>query len=188
MLNFTTRAKDLDAAENHERLNMLRGEKVTVAFNLHRHEYSIRYAGKVVAYATNVLLADATFTVNERGRQQVIRTQTKNLHAFTHGTLVGSDAIPGKIVRYNPYEDGFFKTLDGNPVASCGLLYMYLEDGKYRTAAQDVTYIPFRLIGLDDQGEFDLGTYATRSLAAATGERVTDGMQVYGTRMEVSNI
>lgn len=67
--------------------------------------YSIRQGDHVVAHAREVSLMDCTFIVQEPGRQRVLATGQKNVHAFVQGFLV-----PGPFTRdlarlrarYNP--------------------------------------------------------------------------------------
>ena len=113
--------------------------KVFVYRNLHKKCYSLRQHGLVFARAGFVLLsappADdyimATgFSVSETGRQKVIATKRKNVHAFAWGynnttdgdCLYGSDHEPyikevfQELLRvkqltqvsYNPYKHRFF--------------------------------------------------------------------------------
>ena len=89
--------------------------KVFVYFNLHRKCYSIKSLsgvnkGRVVAHAEKVLLRDATFKVSEAGRQRVLRTKRKNVHAGVVGTLAGWKGTPtpaaGRwIMTYRPEGD-----------------------------------------------------------------------------------
>lgn len=43
--------------------------------------------GKVIAHSPDLLLASASFYVNEKGRQCVLESGTKNVHAFINGFL-----------------------------------------------------------------------------------------------------
>lgn len=101
--------------------------KVKVYKNLHNGMYSIQAMhgdnkGRVVGYATRLLLDDVTFKVSESGRQRVINEKRKNVHAYVCGTLrhaldyiVRLENIPLEIqqpfehdcdikVAYNPYK------------------------------------------------------------------------------------
>lgn len=88
---------------------------VEVYRNLHKKCYSIKQNGKVVAHATKILLKNCTFVVHQRGREQVVRTKRKMVHAWVKGYIVdttmginvydswkGKNILPAKI-KYNPY-------------------------------------------------------------------------------------
>jgi hypothetical protein len=126
--------------------------RVFVYFNLHRKCWSIKALdgaarGRVVAHASEVSIADATFKVSEAGRARVIDEQRKNVHAGIVGTLqdvVGSatlagvqagfpkalmgplDALlptEGVSVTYNPYQWSTFVRRDTyQPVHSAALV------------------------------------------------------------------
>lgn len=95
-------------------------DRVRVYFNLHKHTFSIQRRSdkgwRVSDYADEVLLEDVSFKVSEAGRQRVLATGQKNVHAFVTGTLV-SEVPPTTIgVRYNPHQSSKFITSDGGPV------------------------------------------------------------------------
>lgn len=52
--------------------------------------YSLRQGGVVVAHAERVCLKDCTLHVSEKGRERVLRTGKKCVHAGIRGTVVGS--------------------------------------------------------------------------------------------------
>lgn len=103
--------------------------RVFVYWNLHRNLWSIRaLRGKVLAHSQFVSLVDCELKVSEKGRQRVIRTGHKNVHAGVVGTLVGLGGarwvegreVPGvkeldswdtgeyTEIRYNPYKTRLF--------------------------------------------------------------------------------
>lgn len=81
--------------------------------------YSILHKGRVIERRHRVLLSGATFVVREAGRQRVLKTGRKNVHAFVKGRLCdaqgcfGTDAdgkdFPVEI-KYNPHVAGHFFT------------------------------------------------------------------------------
>lgn len=94
---------------------------VKVYRNLNRKGvwFSVCQGGRVVGHAEGLILQDVTFHVNEAGRQRVIATGRKNVHAWARGTLIGSgmgtclDRKPdGPKIRYNPKEAPTFKWMD----------------------------------------------------------------------------
>lgn len=77
-------------------------EPVRVYKNLHNGLYSIQQKGLIVAHAANLQLIQASFVVNERGRQWVINNKRKTVHAYATG-FIGSQSKTGVKASYNPY-------------------------------------------------------------------------------------
>jgi len=104
-----------------------------VYWNLNRRCWSIKdtATGKVTAHAIQVVLSDAVFKVSEAGRQRVLRTKQKNVHAGAVGVLeLSCGAVrPRSRVRYNPYLHSTFVDMAGRPVSSASLVVME-PDGK----------------------------------------------------------
>lgn len=126
--------------------------RVFVYWNLHKDIWSLRAIsgsskGRVVAYATEIILHDCRYRVSEAGRQRVLREKCKNVHAGVEGTLksfvgsvtaVGSEIVPATInievssvvgrVTYNPYVGPTFvsnhHTNTWVPVFSAPVVYM----------------------------------------------------------------
>ena len=77
--------------------------------------YSIKQNNLVVAHALRLCLTNVHFIVNEKGRQKVIETKQKNVHAFIKGFVKGScmgttakrNDLP-VTVYYNPYKTKTF--------------------------------------------------------------------------------
>lgn len=111
--------------------------------NLHKDGcvYSIKalegvYKGRIIGYASGVIVNDVVFKVSEAGRERVRREKKKNVHAGIVGnvvmvshykrrltTLKRSEKIhkfpfsPLTQVTYNPYlYDTFVKKKNGQPV------------------------------------------------------------------------
>lgn len=83
----------------------LQGLKVKVYYNLHKHCLSVQHKGKVVAHVKHITLGDVHFRVSEAGRQRVLRTGQKNVHAFIIGVVSRDfDCSTGENVEitYNP--------------------------------------------------------------------------------------
>jgi hypothetical protein len=80
---------------------------VEVYRNLNRKCLSIRdpEMRKVIGHVDSVLLLGARFVVSEAGRQRVLRTRQKNVHAVVRGIMVAQPtrAPEWKRVRYDPY-------------------------------------------------------------------------------------
>lgn len=68
--------------------------KVFCYFNLHKKCWSIKalsgpFKGRVIVHATSVELLEPTCKVSEAGRQRVLATKRKNVHAGLVGQLIG---------------------------------------------------------------------------------------------------
>jgi hypothetical protein len=80
--------------------------KVDVYRNLNRKCFSIRSRekenyGRVIGHANTVAVRDASFIVQPAGREKVVRTGVKNVHAFVRGDLV-TDMSPESAWRSSP--------------------------------------------------------------------------------------
>lgn len=101
--------------------------KHRIYYNLHKKCWSVqeKIPGRgwiVVDHASEILLEDVTFQVSEAGRQRVIRTKRKNVHAFGVGNRIPTPQAYLKDrgwerISYTPYVAGhFFYLKDGLPV------------------------------------------------------------------------
>jgi hypothetical protein len=61
-------------------------DQVEVYFNVRRRLFSVRQNGKVVGHTQRIMLENAHFVVREAGRQRVLATGCKNVHAWVRGT------------------------------------------------------------------------------------------------------
>lgn len=100
---------------------------VDVYRNLHTGKWSVRAVdgpdkGKVIAHVDEIGLWGAEYRVSQAGRERVIRTGVKNVHAVVRGKV--STYIPHKRlvamrqrVAYNPFRFGTFMvmSLDARP-------------------------------------------------------------------------
>lgn len=96
--------------------------KVFVYYNLRKKMWSIRSLeaptkNKVIGYSHTVYLKDAIPKVSEAGRQRVLRTKQKNVHAGIIGEITSLEQIikecnrnPGfpTEIKYNPYKNDSF--------------------------------------------------------------------------------
>jgi len=91
----------------------------------------------VLGHCTSIRLANVNFRINESGRQRVILTKRKNVHAFAEGEVadvVGYECFRGRtldeyrtqpqaappineVVRYNPYNHAHFTNEQGDAVS-----------------------------------------------------------------------
>lgn len=90
------------------------GLKVFVYFNLHKKMWSIRalegeYKGLVVAHLDTLSLRECTPKVSEAGRQRVLRSKCKNVHAGIVGRYVSNGVVTDQVkIYYNPYKTDKF--------------------------------------------------------------------------------
>ncbi len=108
--------------------------RVRVYFNLHKRLYSVMAwegpsKGRVIEHIDAIGLTDAKFIVQPAGRQRVLDTRTKNVHAFVEGEYVPDPLTLHEVwvgshgrLRYNPYESDSF-LLDGEPVSEAGAVW-----------------------------------------------------------------
>lgn len=89
------------------------GQYVRAYYNLRRGCFSIQDAEskQVIAHTPNLSVGEAQFRVYETGRQRVLETKEKNVHAFVVGKFLGAETpeIEGcRSGSYNPYKAGAF--------------------------------------------------------------------------------
>ena len=87
--------------------------------------------GKVVAHVPEVVLADVTFRVRERARQQVIGRNCRQVLCWAIGTIVGDVPAGARTpITYNPYRAATFtRRGDGAPVSACEFVHFTREEG-----------------------------------------------------------
>jgi hypothetical protein len=130
--------------------------RVFVYFNVRRKDFSIQALegpdkGLVFDHAGTVEILDAEFRVSEAGRQRVLATGQKNVHAGVRGTLGTSPSTPpheGAVrVTYNPKRDtGFVQADDRSPCPSRARRVVLSPSGCY--------------------AEFDYGTAIARAMSS----------------------
>ena len=109
-----------------------KNQKVRVYRNLHKQGtvYSIQDArtGLVLGYSESVLLSGVAFKVSEAGRQRVLQTGRKNVHAFCEGRYEGTEQARVAMqdaVSYNPRKNQtFVRTFDGSPIHYCRVAHV----------------------------------------------------------------
>jgi hypothetical protein len=112
--------------------NLEKGDVVEVYRNLHRRCWSVRHKGLVVAHCQSIDLRNAQFIVRQSGRNKVLRTKRKNVHAFVKGELESMTlhddkrCTSGMIgVSYNPYKtEWFIRTDNGMPIHHASAVHL----------------------------------------------------------------
>ena len=117
------------------------GMEVFVYRNLKNGKWSVRctQTNRVICHAKEVQLANCSFVVNEAGRQRVLETQEKNVHAGVVGVLEAFVAFEPasdfdayllfelgcREVTYNPYKyTSFVDAQTEEAVATSGLVQL----------------------------------------------------------------
>ena len=104
----------------------LKGKKVMVHYNLHKHTFSVTYKSLVIMNADYVKLTNVEFRVRQGGKNKVREEKNKNVHAFVIGELVNYCKYPcenipqesnDNIVTYDPYKyDSFVYKSTEQPI------------------------------------------------------------------------
>jgi hypothetical protein len=58
-----------------------------VYWNLHKHCFSVRERGRVVAHVNHVALRNAHFVVQRSGYERTVREKVKCVHAWVRGVM-----------------------------------------------------------------------------------------------------
>ncbi len=93
--------------------------RVEVYRNVNKRDgvwYSVRQDGKVIGHTKAIHLKECYFVVHEAGRQRVIKTGRKNVHAYVLGYVTQPrqskyDLGPARAGMYKPYESGRFQVM-----------------------------------------------------------------------------
>lgn len=111
--------------------------KVRVYFNFKLKKFSIQchIKGKgwrLLRHSHKVYLSNVELKVYENGRQRVLKTKEKNVHAYVIGTLVPSPPINlgFKPITYNPYKfKSFILVENQTPVFGGESVVMEVNNG-----------------------------------------------------------
>jgi hypothetical protein len=106
--------------------------KTEVYYNLHKHLFSLRQQGRVIAHMGTLGLSDVSFHVQPAGQAKVRATGRKNVHAYVKGfydsnLVMVAEYVPDTLraITYNPYKfDTFVYADDLTPVKHCAMLYL----------------------------------------------------------------
>lgn len=118
-----------------------------VYWNLHRDVFSIRENGRVVQHAEWVELRDVTFVVQPAGHAEVLRTGTKNVHAWVKGDLHlrGLSTKGWTRIRYCPFDGAYFqRARDGKAVAGADWVTCRVEEGRPVVLAKGIRWVTDR--------------------------------------------
>lgn len=95
------------------------GVRVFVYRNLHRKCYSVRSmeSGRVLFHVDEITLTDVKFRVGKAGRERVLRTRQKNVHAGVVGYIADVSLLgQSSKVTYNPYKYSSFVRSDESSI------------------------------------------------------------------------
>ena len=114
-------------------MQLKKGDRVEVYYNLHKGGFSIKSLekgeckGKVVAYSSTVLMSNAKFSVSASGVKKVREEKRKRVCAVVRGIYEGTEGfIEGETIYFNPYTtNSFIKSSDGQEITSASSVYFY---------------------------------------------------------------
>lgn len=137
------------------------GQTARIYRNLNNGRMSIQVklnrSWKVVGHVTSAVMGDVKFHVGEAGRQRVIRTRHKNVHAWGEGLLLsetdGSIYAPIHLA-YNPYLDTSFKQGGtDNSISACSFLVVRSNRVFVTEDAIDTQAVQLSLLQCDVDGK-----------------------------------
>ena len=85
--NWNTQGNRIDMITDDEKYRVDESRRVYVYKNLHRNCYSVRQDGLVKMHTDSICLYDAQFRVGKKGRERVVKTGVKNVHAGVSGYI-----------------------------------------------------------------------------------------------------
>lgn len=141
-----------------EQLAALNPEKPVRCYrNLHTGLWSVKQDR--VAFHTNIIyLKNVDFLVNEKLRQKVIATKSKNVHAFVRGYLSHAANFfdnytsgLGDAVAYNPYKVAHFMSNDGPCDTAQVCLLERLWNGKMMVYAKGIKFHKLSIDSVKDR-------------------------------------
>lgn len=88
--------------------------RVRVYKNLHKDCFSVvdTWSNTVVAHTDEIQLKEVQFRVQPAGRERVLRTGRKNVHAYVVGIVTEFPELLTDPVRYDPYRFSQFYKFD----------------------------------------------------------------------------
>lgn len=103
------------------------GERVFVYRNLHRKCYSVKsmQTGRVLFHVNDITLVNVKFRVGKAGRERVLRTKQKNVHAGVVGYIADVSLLcQGNRVTYNPYKYSSFVRQDESSIVEAKIAHI----------------------------------------------------------------
>jgi hypothetical protein len=117
---------------------------VQIYRNLHKKCLSVRQNGIVKCHTQSIILKFCQFRVSEKGRQKVLATKRKNVHAWVLGWLYlnpnSENKDSGTPVTYNPYKSDKFHTSAGKVIAAFSCDIDATAPTSHTILAQGLTY------------------------------------------------
>ena len=84
---------------------------IHVYWNLNKKCWSVRHKGLIIKHLKTMTMQDCSFHVQPAGRERVVKTKVKQVHAYVKGNITGEDVTTtsiGKRISYNPYKRDHF--------------------------------------------------------------------------------
>ena len=105
-----------------------------VYWNLHKHCFSVRERGRVVAHVDHVTLVNAHFVVQRSGYERTVRERVRCVHAWVRGEVTkipNTASCTQALVTYNPFRaDHFQVSATGERIDSAHLVAFSIQGGK----------------------------------------------------------
>lgn len=103
-------------------------------WNSHKKLFSVRQHGKVIGHHENVYIDLPSFIVSEAGRQRVLASGSKNVHAFVRGEMTIKERIDGKGLTEDTKKAhwNFYRENVAHSDYSFAVYNPYDECGKFR--------------------------------------------------------
>lgn len=114
-----------------------------IYWNSHKKLFSCRVNGKVISHVKEMFLIDCKFVVSQKGRERVLKTKSKNVHAVIRGSIAPILPMDGKYarlkelmfgfdktVKYDPYTMECFTTDNGSPIHEAPFVWCVVQDNK----------------------------------------------------------
>jgi hypothetical protein len=118
---------------------LLKNIPIEVYKNLHKNCFSVRQQGKVIGHTDSLCIEKCIFYVSIKGRERVISSKQKNVHATVKGYYIEFGDIDETLHRkikldYNPYINSSFVfnsiNSDGTPIHEAAYC-MFTASGAY---------------------------------------------------------
>jgi len=107
---------------------------VKVYRNLHKKCFSVVSieTGRVIMHTSSICLKDVKFKVSKAGRERVLKSKQKNVHAFVYGHIIDDIGKEEGLVpvSYNPYLKDSFYIISTNETIS-EAKFVKMSNGKH---------------------------------------------------------
>lgn len=104
---------------------------VKVYWNSRKKIFSVLNGKNPVFHTKAISLNNVRFKVSKSGREKVLKTNIKGVHAFVCGDFTTNWVDVSNEFTYNPFKhECFVDRKTGAKLDTCKQVYLYTEDGK----------------------------------------------------------